>query len=81
MIASSSQAHMDEFKASIKQFYSMKDLGELKYCLGMEIIRDWDAGTVTLTQSKFITLTQSKFTLWLLPICFGKDSSRSIRGT
>jgi len=44
---------VNAFKDQIKRSFRMKDLGELKYVLGMEVERHPD-GRITLTQKKYI---------------------------
>jgi len=63
IIAASSQRLIDTFKRELHSVYAMKDLGELKYCLGMEISRDRRKGTITLTQSKYINDVLTRFRL------------------
>ena len=45
---------MIEFKEQMKARYSMEDMGELKYLLGIEITRDRANHTVSLCQAKYI---------------------------
>jgi hypothetical protein len=54
IIAASSQHLIDQFKDELKDVYSMKDLGELKYCLGMEVSHDWSKHIITVKQTKYI---------------------------
>jgi hypothetical protein len=35
-------------KAKISVAYPIKDLGEIKFCLGLNIVRDRKAGTLTI---------------------------------
>jgi hypothetical protein len=53
IIAGSSLTYINDFKNLLKKEYSMKDIGELKYFLGMEVIRDYTKGTITLSQHKY----------------------------
>ena len=54
IIAASSQHLIDQFKDELKDVYSIKDLGELKYCLGMEVSHDWSKHIITVKQTKYI---------------------------
>ena len=53
VIAGSSVSQIAEFKSELRQRYRIKDLGELSWCLGMSITRDWNKGTITIDQSKY----------------------------
>ncbi|KAE8725588.1 hypothetical protein F3Y22_tig00008386pilonHSYRG00069 [Hibiscus syriacus] len=50
LIASKSQKEIDKLKAQLNQEFEMKDLGEAKKILGMEISRDRQRGKLCLTQ-------------------------------
>jgi hypothetical protein len=54
IIAASSLALIDDFKDELKDVYAMKDLGELKYCLGMEVDHNWAEHTISIKQTKYI---------------------------
>ena len=58
IIVCSSVKMLNDFKAAISDEknggYKMTDLGEMKWCLGMEIIRDREAGTIKVSQAKYI---------------------------
>ncbi|KAG8721231.1 hypothetical protein FRC09_008233 [Ceratobasidium sp. 395] len=41
----------------------LKDLGEAKQFLGLEIVRDWKAGTITLLQRKFLRTLAENYNL------------------
>ena len=43
---------IDEIKKQLSQFYEMKNLGELHYCLGLEVWRN--AGQTFVFQSKYV---------------------------
>ena len=51
LIASKSQAEIDRLKAQLSKEFKMKDFGEAKKILGMEISRDRKRGELCLTQS------------------------------
>jgi hypothetical protein len=54
IIAGTNLEVITAFKGELCAVYSMKDLGDLKYCLGMEITRDSTSGNITLSQTKYI---------------------------
>ncbi len=53
VIAGTTLQSINEFKRELRQGYNMKDLGEISYCLGMEVTRDTD-GHYSITQKKYI---------------------------
>jgi hypothetical protein len=46
--------HMDWLKSRLTTLFDLKDLGAAKQVLGLEIIRDRAAGTLKITQRKFV---------------------------
>lgn len=50
LIASKSMIEIEELKAQMKNHFEMKDLGETKKILRMEITRNREKGDVFLTQ-------------------------------
>ena len=54
IIAATNTILIDAFKDELKDVYSMKDLGPLTYCLGMEVSRDSHTHTITVKQTKYI---------------------------
>ena len=54
IIASNDQQLKDVFVEHLKAKFSMKDLGELHWCLGMRVLRDRDNRMITLDQEKYI---------------------------
>ena len=54
IIAGNSLNSVNEFKNQLKTLYKCKDLGELNYCLGMEITRDPITSDISLTQKKYM---------------------------
>ena len=54
LIASKSQNEIDKLKAQLNQEFEMKDLGEAKKILGMEISRDRPRGKLCLNQKQYL---------------------------
>ncbi|KAE8696421.1 GDSL esterase/lipase APG [Hibiscus syriacus] len=54
LIASKSQKEIDKLNAQLNQEFEMKDLGEAKKILGMEISRDRQRGKLCLTQKQYL---------------------------
>ena len=61
IIAGTTLAVVNEFKNQLKNQYKCKDLGELNYCLGMEITRDSITKNITLSQKKYIRDVLKRF--------------------
>jgi hypothetical protein len=60
IISGSSLKAVNKFKSELKDTYSMKDLGEIKYCLGIEVKQEV-RGKIKLTQSKYINDILKRF--------------------
>ena len=54
LIAAKSQFEIDRLKAQLSKEFEMKDLGEAKKILGMEISRDRQRGKLCLTQKQYL---------------------------
>jgi len=54
LIASKSRSAIDKLKKYLSSEFEMKDLGETKKVLGMEIERDGRSGKVSLTQKGYL---------------------------
>ncbi|KAL6133097.1 hypothetical protein ACLB2K_065334 [Fragaria x ananassa] len=54
LIASKNMMEIEKLKAQMKKHFEMKDLGEAKKILGMEITRNRDKGVVYLTQKQYL---------------------------
>ncbi|KAE8717034.1 cytochrome P450 71A9-like [Hibiscus syriacus] len=54
LITSKSQKEIDKLKTQLNQKFEMKDLGEAKKILGMEISRDRQRGKLCLTQKQYM---------------------------
>ena len=54
LMASRNQGEICRLKAQPSKEFEMKDLGEAKKILGMEIERDGQRGTLCLTQKQYL---------------------------
>lgn len=54
VVVATHRATLDKFKSDISVRYQMKDLGELTWILGMEVLRDRQLGTLELRQTAYI---------------------------
>ena len=61
LIASKSQVEIDKMKAQLSKEFEMKDLGETKKILGMEISRDRTRGKLCLTQKQYLKKVLQRF--------------------
>ena len=87
-IASHDLALIKAFKKDMRSEYDMKDLDEMKKILGIEVIRDWEKGTLTLVQTKYMEDMLKKFDVYFnadkpdkkrrLPMNSGKADRLSI---
>jgi hypothetical protein len=55
VISSPDMDAIDAFKHDMSQRFNMKDLLELSTILGIEVIRDRTAGTISLVQNRYIS--------------------------
>jgi hypothetical protein len=58
--------HLDDhhqFEKRLEAAYDLRKLGELKWFLGIRVLRDWTAGTIWLIQDSFIDKAVKKFDL------------------
>ena len=67
LIASKSRSAIDKLKKDFSSEFEMKDFGEAKKVLGMEIERDQKSGKVSLTQKGYLQKVLQRFN-------FGKDA-------
>ena len=63
LIASKSRSAIDKLKNDLSSEFEMKDLGEAKKVLGIEIKRDWKSGKVSLTQKGYLKKILQKFNI------------------
>ena len=61
MIFCKTKGHIASIKNSLKKEFSIKDLGDLKYCLGIEIHRKREDGTIKMNQKAYIKRLSEKF--------------------
>ncbi len=54
---------MAEVKGELQKLFDVKDLGELKKIIGIEIERDWENRTVALSQTRYIDGLLSRFNM------------------
>ena len=54
LLAASTQKFMNWIKSILKSTFQMKDLGEVKYILGLELWQNWAVKTISLCQSQYI---------------------------
>ena len=50
-------------KAQLSEHFEITDLGEARWILGMEVIRDRKLGTISLSQHRYITTILDRFGL------------------
>jgi hypothetical protein len=56
--------HLDDhrqFEERLEAVYDLRKLGELKWFLGIRVLRDWTAGMIWLIQNSFIEKVVNKF--------------------
>ncbi|CAI7839899.1 unnamed protein product, partial [Closterium sp. NIES-53] len=61
LLAADTAPHLQEVKDELRKRLACKDLGEIRNYLGMEIIRDLTAKTITLSQSFYIQKILERF--------------------
>ncbi|KAE9016351.1 Retrovirus-related Pol polyprotein from transposon TNT 1-94 [Phytophthora fragariae] len=61
MLFSKSKAHIESIKRALKDEFSIKELGELKYCLGIEIRRKREEKIIVMNQRAYIKRLAVKF--------------------
>src|SRR3954465_3075021 len=63
LIAARSKAKVQKVKAQLKREFDMKDLGEARKILGMEITRDRSAGALWLSQENYVLKVLERFNM------------------
>lgn len=61
LIISRCREAIERLKLRLSKEYELKDLGEARWILGIEIIRDRDKGTIQLSQRRYIEGLLSRF--------------------
>ena len=61
LIACHDRAEIDQLKGLLSSEFEIKDIGPAKKILGVEIIRNWKAGTMFLTQKDYIEKVLVRF--------------------
>uniref|UniRef100_A0AAV1U0A0 Reverse transcriptase Ty1/copia-type domain-containing protein n=1 Tax=Peronospora matthiolae TaxID=2874970 RepID=A0AAV1U0A0_9STRA len=61
MIFCKTKEHIASIKSSLMKVFSIKDLGDLKYCLGIEFHRKREDGTIKMNQKAYIKRLLEKF--------------------
>ena len=62
LIASKSRSVINKLKKDLSFEFEMKDLGEAKKVLGIEIEQDWKSDKVSLKQKGYLKKVLQKFT-------------------
>ena len=86
-----SRPMLDAFKRRIAADFKMTDMGAMTWCLGMEIVRDRIAGTIRVSQKKYLRevlashdmrpgMTRSCATPAEVKMRFTADSAPSTKG-
>jgi len=60
-VTGNSVATVNNFKAELKSYYDITDLGEIRWFLGFEIRRDRAARTISINQKAYIESMATKF--------------------
>jgi hypothetical protein len=60
-VTSKQLKHIEEFKQQLREFYPIKDLGELHHILGIQVTRDRGACTIMLNQTGYIYNVLARF--------------------
>src|SRR5258708_29937457 len=78
-IAASSTRLVEDFKAGLCRHVEVTDLGALHWMLGIEIRRDWEAGTVHLSQRAYLDSILRHYHLAdLKPLSMPMDTSTQL---
>jgi hypothetical protein len=63
LIACNKLEDLEHLKKQLKSNFEMKDLGELRWFLGMEVTRDRKAGTMKLSQAQYVKKILERFNM------------------
>ena len=61
MLFTRTQEHIDDITRALKTAFSIKELGELKYCLGNKLTRDRKSKSISINQRANIKRLAEKF--------------------
>ena len=61
LIVSNSKTKLTEMKLKLTKYFKVKDLGEVKFLLGIEVIRDRKSGSIELSQEAYINQLLKRF--------------------
>ena len=61
IIAAKTNKEINEVKSALKSAFKMKELGKVKFILGMEIDRDHMTGTLMISQTRYIDDVVDRF--------------------
>jgi hypothetical protein len=60
-VTSKELKHIEEFKQRLREFFPIKDLGELRHILGIQVTHDRGARTIMLNQTRYICNVLARF--------------------
>ena len=63
LIAMRNKTHVQKLKSQLKKEFNMKNLGEAKKILGMEITRDRSSGRLWLSQENYVLKVLERFNM------------------
>jgi len=63
LIVAKNKTHIQKLRAQLKKEFEMKDLGETKKILGMEITRDRGSGRLWLSQENYVLKVLERFNM------------------
>jgi len=63
LIAMRNKTHVQKLKDQLNKEFDMKDLGEVKKILGMEISRDRGSGRLCLSQENYVLKVLERFNM------------------
>jgi hypothetical protein len=63
LIISNSKSKLAKMKLNLTKYFKVKDLGEVKFLLGIEVIRDRKSGSINLSQQAYIGQLLKRFNL------------------
>jgi hypothetical protein len=62
-VTANNVAHIHRFKSQLQRFFEISNLGELKWLLGLKVMRDRVAHTLTLSQKAYVATIVERFRL------------------